>query len=157
MQNLTWSQFIRKNPQYTVPNNVHQLHVQQPSTYEKPEAASAVLGSWWWVVSPETCWASYKYGIITFWYIVASCWIFLCELYYDARIHERQVDIKPFMPMIQFCQMQTTYRVNTVPIVIFSNKIQIHHMTTHWSHSKMNCFTVKWASPFMNWAWAVET
>jgi len=23
----------------------HQLHVQQPSTYEKPEAASAVLGS----------------------------------------------------------------------------------------------------------------
>jgi len=27
-----------------VPDNVHQ-HVQQPSTYEKPEAASAVLGS----------------------------------------------------------------------------------------------------------------
>jgi len=34
----------------TVPDNVHQLHIQQPSTYEKPEAASAVLGSWWWVV-----------------------------------------------------------------------------------------------------------
>jgi len=29
----------------TVPDNVHQLHVQQPSTYEKPEAVSAVLGS----------------------------------------------------------------------------------------------------------------
>ena len=28
-----------------VPDNVHQLHVQRPSTYEKPEAASAVLGS----------------------------------------------------------------------------------------------------------------
>jgi hypothetical protein len=28
----------------------HYLHVQQPSTYEKPEAASAVLGSWWWAV-----------------------------------------------------------------------------------------------------------
>jgi len=28
-----------------VPDNVHQLHVQQPSTYEKPEAANAVLGS----------------------------------------------------------------------------------------------------------------
>jgi hypothetical protein len=27
-------------------------------------------------VSPETYWASYKYGIIKFWYIVASCWIF---------------------------------------------------------------------------------
>jgi hypothetical protein len=31
-------------------------------------------------VSPETCWASYKYRIITFWYIVAACWIFLYEL-----------------------------------------------------------------------------
>jgi len=27
-------------------------------------------------VSPETCWASYNYGILKFWYIVASCWIF---------------------------------------------------------------------------------
>ena len=31
---------------YTLPDNVHQLHVQQPSTYAIPEAASAVLGSW---------------------------------------------------------------------------------------------------------------
>jgi uncharacterized protein YqjF (DUF2071 family) len=28
-----------------VPDNVQQLHVQQPSTYEKPETISAVLGS----------------------------------------------------------------------------------------------------------------
>jgi len=27
-------------------------------------------------VSPETCWASYKYEIIKFWYTVASGWIF---------------------------------------------------------------------------------
>ena len=31
--------------QAPVPDNVHRPHVQQPSTYEKPEAASAVLGS----------------------------------------------------------------------------------------------------------------
>jgi len=30
---------------HSVPHNVQQLHVQQPSTYKKPEAASAVLGS----------------------------------------------------------------------------------------------------------------
>ena len=30
---------------HIVPDNVHQLHVQQPPTYKKPEAASAVLGS----------------------------------------------------------------------------------------------------------------
>ena len=37
-------------PSHTLPDNVHQLHVQQPSTYAKPEAASAVLGS--------SCWAA---------------------------------------------------------------------------------------------------
>jgi len=31
-------------------------------------------------VSPETCWASDKYGIIKFWYIFAYCWIFLYDL-----------------------------------------------------------------------------
>jgi hypothetical protein len=30
---------------HTVPENVHQLHGQQPSTYEEPEAGSAVLDS----------------------------------------------------------------------------------------------------------------
>ena len=29
----------------TLPDNVQQLHVRQPSSYEKPEATSAVLGS----------------------------------------------------------------------------------------------------------------
>jgi len=29
----------------TLPDNVQQLHVRQPSTYAKPEAACAVLGS----------------------------------------------------------------------------------------------------------------
>jgi len=33
-------------------------------------------------VSPETCWGSYKYGIIKFWYIVTSHWISVYELYY---------------------------------------------------------------------------
>jgi len=37
---LPWQFFIRRRLL-----DVHQLHVQQPSTYEIPEAASAVLGS----------------------------------------------------------------------------------------------------------------
>jgi hypothetical protein len=44
-------------------------------------------------VSPETCWASYKYGIIKLWYIIASCWIFLYELHYDAWIHDHQIPV----------------------------------------------------------------
>jgi hypothetical protein len=44
-------------------------------------------------VSPETRWASYKYKVIKFWYILASCWIFLYEFYYNARIHEHHVHL----------------------------------------------------------------
>jgi hypothetical protein len=36
---------IRGRKLHRVSENVHQLHVQQPFAYEKPEAASAVLGS----------------------------------------------------------------------------------------------------------------
>jgi len=42
-------------------------------------------------VSSETCSASCKYGIIKFWYIVASCWIILYEFYYDVRTYEHQL------------------------------------------------------------------
>jgi hypothetical protein len=65
---------------------VQQPDAQQPSTYAKPKTASAVLSSWWWAASPETCWASYKYGIIN-WYTVASCWIFLYESGYMFRLY----------------------------------------------------------------------
>jgi len=40
----SWWTLLGTVPRH-LPNNVHQLHVQQPSTYAKPEAASAVLGS----------------------------------------------------------------------------------------------------------------
>jgi len=79
------------------PDSVQQPHAQQYSTYEKPEGCQCsfrplMMGG----VSPETCWASYNNGIIKFWYIVTSCWIFLYELYYDAQIHEDQ-------PAVTFC------------------------------------------------------
>jgi len=56
-------------------------------------------------VSPETCWASDKYWIIKFRYIVASCWIFLYESYYAARIHEHQI----YRP-VQYVNMLTCVR-----------------------------------------------
>jgi hypothetical protein len=31
-------------------DSVQQIHVQQPFTYAKPEAASTVLSFWWWAV-----------------------------------------------------------------------------------------------------------
>jgi len=41
-------------------------------------------------VSLETCWTIKKHWNNKFYYTVASCWLFLYDLYYDARIHEYQ-------------------------------------------------------------------
>jgi len=52
-------------PSHTLPDNVQQLHVRQPSTYAKPEAACAVLGSWRWAVCrPKHVELHLKQGII---------------------------------------------------------------------------------------------
>jgi hypothetical protein len=76
MQVSKGAQRHRSHPRHKDVLSVHQPNVQQPSTHANPEAASAsfrlpMMGD----VSPETCWASYKYEI-KFWYTVASCWIF---------------------------------------------------------------------------------
>jgi len=64
---------------------------RQPKTYVRPKAAITVfelrmMGG----VSSETCWAIKKHWNNKFYYTVASCWFFLWDLYYDARIHEHQ-------------------------------------------------------------------
>ena len=70
----------------------HRSGNRQPKTYVKPEAAITVfellmMGG----VSLETCWAIKKHWNNKFYYTFASCWFFLCDLYYDARIHDHQV------------------------------------------------------------------
>jgi hypothetical protein len=45
-------------------------------------------------VSLKTCWAIKKHRNNKFYYTVASCWLFLHDLYYDAWIHECQVQAK---------------------------------------------------------------
>ena len=41
-------------------------------------------------VSLETCWAIKKHWNNKFYYTVASCCLFLSDMYYDARIHEQK-------------------------------------------------------------------
>jgi hypothetical protein len=53
-------------------------------------------------VSPETCWASYKYWMIKFQYIVASCWIFLHEF----RIYD-SYSVSPGMKSRPIDQLQS--------------------------------------------------
>jgi hypothetical protein len=79
---ITWLVIYKENP--TRCNSVskfyfiivQQLHVQQPSTYAKPEAASAILGSWWWAECHPKCVELHINNEIKFWCTVASCWIF---------------------------------------------------------------------------------
>ena len=81
-----WSSTLDVVRNSTMPDNVHQLHVWKTRGCQCSFRLLMVGG-----VSPETCWASYKYRKIKFWYTVASFWIFLYELYYDARIHKHQI------------------------------------------------------------------
>jgi len=65
---------------------------QQPQTYVKPEAEITVFELLMMSgVSPETCWAIKKHWNNKFYYTVTSCWLFLYNLCYDARIHEHQM------------------------------------------------------------------
>jgi hypothetical protein len=66
---------------------------QHRQTYLKPEAAITVFELLMMSgVSLETCGAIDKHWNNKFWYTVASCWLFLYDLYYDARIHEHQLN-----------------------------------------------------------------
>jgi len=53
-------------------------------------------------VSPKTCWASYKYGIIKFWYIFASCWIFFMNCFSNLTQCGRVTQICVFT--LQLCR-----------------------------------------------------
>ena len=65
-----------------------------PRSKVKPEAANAVVSSWWWAWKrPKTCWATYKPQVINLW----NCCIWLVnlfELYDYAWICQRQTKTK---------------------------------------------------------------
>jgi len=54
-------------------------------------------------VSPEACWAIQKHLNNKFYYMVASCWFFLWDLDYDARIHEYQT-FRVLLQLVSMCQ-----------------------------------------------------
>jgi len=58
-------------------------------------------------VSPETCWASHKYGRITFWYIVASCWIFLYE--FSVYWCSAYISDRPVLSKLEVMVLSTEY------------------------------------------------
>jgi len=73
---------------------------RQQQTYVKPEATITVFELLMMSgVSLETCWAIKKQWNNKLYYTVASCWLFLYDLYYDARIHEHDVPFCLLCPL----------------------------------------------------------
>jgi hypothetical protein len=66
-------------------------------------------------VSSETCWEIKKHWNNKFYYTVASCWFFLWDLYYDARIHEHQA-LYTFTvaEVINYAQVTSTFLATLV-------------------------------------------
>jgi len=100
---------------------------RKPQTYVKPEAAITVfellmMGG----VSLETCWAIKKHWNNKFYYMVASCWLFLQNLYYNARIHEHEVEEDA---MVLITQVTNVIYIYGAPILDVSRS----HTTTQHS------------------------
>jgi hypothetical protein len=109
---------------------------RQPKTYVKPEAAITVfellmMGG----VSSEMCWAIKKHWNNKFYYTVASCWFFLWDLYYGARIYVHQV----YCSALQYSKLQTIltqrYGLTSHNTAVFTNAFNLrqceclHHET----------------------------
>jgi len=102
---------------HSLPDNVHQLHVQTTFHVWKTRGCQCsfrllMMGG----VSSEICWASYKYGIIKFWYIVASCWI----LFMNCTMMHGSTNIMFQRVLIDIGWARKTQWVNT----FFKNSIK---------------------------------
>ena len=107
-------------------------------TSVKPEAAITVLELLMMVgVLPETCWAIKKHWNNKFYYTVASCWFFLWDLYYDARIHEYQDN---FLAAVGIMRVWTEVSLfSGSPLVSAEFVLQVNmlqfHSITHYEKS----------------------
>jgi hypothetical protein len=83
-------------------------------------------------VLPKTCWAIKKHWNNKFYYTVASFWFFLCDLYYDARIHERQVylisltDVKPRISVNVYRRLKETSNFQVTHLRLNLWNLSIH-------------------------------
>jgi len=110
------------------PDNVHQIRVQTTFRVWKTRSCQCsfrllIIGG----MSPETCWASCKYGIIKFWYIVASCWVFLI----NCTMMHGSTDIKYSSFCWNIYWQRLIYGVRFVHI---SPHHQHHHYHRHHHH-----------------------
>jgi hypothetical protein len=87
-------------------------------------------------VSLETCWAFKKHWNNKFYYRVASCWLFLYDLYYDARIHEHQTKWDPclFSKCHRISLLSLTARMSEFdPCIHVSEASLEHHLFNLYS------------------------
>ena len=101
-------------------------------------------------VSPKTCWASYEYGIIKFWYTVASCWIFLYEAigqsaYSRTRVNGLSSDLVcPFWNRTVFrqayCRPLRTSSVSLLVVKVIKRRmIRVVDFSSFVFRTKQHC------------------
>jgi hypothetical protein len=116
---------------YTLADSIQQLHGQRPSTYAKPEAASIVLGSLSGrhVTQNMLSFISIRNKILIYCCILLDS---LCELYYDAWIHEHQVYI---------CPWGSTNHQRTIYLQILQNHVAAQLPNLTWDFPTTWCST----------------
>ena len=113
-------------------------------------------------VSHETCWAIKKHKNNKFYYTAASCWFFLWDLCYDARIHEHQT-FKVLLKincLMRFCELTAVYlSYETLKCILFTKfsvfdvkEYGIRHSCAFWICS--NCRLNEQKTRFSSFVWA---
>jgi hypothetical protein len=83
-------------------------------------------------MSPKTCSAIKKHWNNKFYNMVAFCWFFLWDLYYNARIHERQVYVCTFI----FCLVLSKPGGTKQNLITFMNHKSVFMMQLRELHQQ---------------------
>jgi len=110
---------------------VQQPQVQQPFTYAKPEAASAVLGSWWWAVCRPKHVELHINTENKFWYTVASCWIFFCMNCFVFIV----LLLEGYIQFFQNSEyVSTRHNFTSYSRLLIHSVLQVNHISCHFLH-----------------------
>jgi hypothetical protein len=106
------------------------------------------------VVSPETCWASYKYEI-KFWYTVAYCWIFCMS--YTVMHGSTDINFRfkfqciPLFPPHSYRQSGGFYHIAVRPLLLVVDGSSCPVSCHNCSHIMIICQSVATATILQDW------
>jgi hypothetical protein len=100
------------------------------------------------VVSLQTCWAIKKHWNNKFYYVVASCWLLLSDLYYNAQFHEH-----PGFFFLALRIAARSYIGSYCTNVLLLNAFMLATQEWNISWRSLACPSVRLSSPEFDWIW----